>query len=71
MSAPDGKPTAAKLAEQRVIYDAMHEALAAAHNAGVTLVAAAGNQATDLDTQTRLDTISPDFPAGTEYARSS
>jgi lantibiotic leader peptide-processing serine protease len=62
VSAPAGKPTAAELAEQRMIYDAMHEALAIAHAGGVTLIAAAGNGATDLDTATRFDDTSPDFP---------
>ncbi|MCU1484553.1 MAG: Subtilisin-like protease [Actinomycetia bacterium] len=62
VDAPAGKPTAEELAEQRTIYDAMHEALAVAHDAGVTMVAAAGNGATDLDTPTRFDDSSPDFP---------
>jgi lantibiotic leader peptide-processing serine protease len=69
VSAPEGKPTADELAEQRLIYDAMHEALAVAHEAGVTLVAAAGNDHSDLDTPTRVDTISPDFPEGAAYPR--
>ncbi|MFN2536843.1 MAG: S8 family serine peptidase [Mycobacteriales bacterium] len=62
VEAPDGKPTAEELAEQKMIYDAMHEALATAHAGGVTLVAAAGNGHTDLDTPTRFDDTSPDFP---------
>jgi subtilisin family serine protease len=62
VNAPAGKPTAEELAEQRVIYDAMHEALAVAHEAGVTMIAAAGNGHTDLDTPTRFDDTSPDFP---------
>jgi subtilisin family serine protease len=62
VDAPDGKPTAEELAEQKMIYDAMHEALAVAHEAGVTMVAAAGNGHTDLDTPTRFDATSPDFP---------
>jgi subtilisin family serine protease len=62
VNAPAGKPTAGELAEQRMIYDAMHEALAVAHAAGVTLIAAAGNGHTDLDTPTRFDDTSPDFP---------
>ena len=60
---PDGKPTADELAEQKMIYDAMHEALAYANAGGVTMVAAAGNGATDLDTPTRFDDTSPDYPA--------
>jgi subtilisin family serine protease len=62
VDAPEGKPTADELAEQLVIYEAMHEALAVAHGAGVTLIAAAGNGATDLDAPTRFDDTSPDFP---------
>jgi lantibiotic leader peptide-processing serine protease len=62
VSAPAGKPTADELAEQKMIYDAMHEALAVAHDAGVTMVAAAGNSHANLDTPTRFDNISPDFP---------
>lgn len=69
VEAPDGKPTAEEIAEQRTIYDAMHEALAIAHASGVTMVAAAGNSASDLDTPTRFDAISPDFPEGAAYAR--
>jgi len=63
VDAPEGKPTAEELAEQSTIYDAMHEALAVAHDAGVTMVAAAGNEARDLDAPTRFDDTSPDFPA--------
>jgi subtilisin family serine protease len=62
VSAPAGKPTADELAEQKMIYDAMHEALAVAHAGGVTMVAAAGNGASDLDTATRFDDSSPDYP---------
>jgi subtilisin family serine protease len=62
VEAPAGKPTAEELAEQRMIYDAMHQALGVANAAGVTMVAAAGNSASDLDTPTRFDEISPDFP---------
>ena len=32
VGAPEGKPTAEELAEQQMIYDAMHEALAVAHD---------------------------------------
>jgi subtilisin family serine protease len=69
VSAPAGKPTADELAEQALIYGAMHEALLYAHDADVTLVAAAGNSHADLDTPTRVDTISPDFPEGAAYTR--
>lgn len=69
LSAPAGKPTAEELAEQQLIYEAMHEALAYADDGGVTLVAAAGNSHSDLDTPVRTDEISPDFPAGAAYLR--
>ena len=62
VEAPAGKPTADELDEQRMIYDAMHEALAFADAGDVTMVAAAGNQHTDLDAPTRFDDTSPDFP---------
>ena len=69
VSAPAGKPTAAELAEQRMIYDAMHEALNYAHSGGVTMVASAGNGHTDLAASLRSDASSPDYPGGTEYQR--
>jgi subtilisin family serine protease len=69
VDAPDGKPTAEELAEQQLIHDAMHEALAIAHAANVTMVAAAGNGASDLDSATRFDDTSPDFPPGIAYPR--
>ena len=69
VTAPEGKPTADELAEQRVIFDAMTEALNVANAAGVTMVAAAGNGHTDLDAPTRFDSTSPDYPPSTEYAR--
>jgi subtilisin family serine protease len=75
LSAPPGKPTRDELAEQKLIYDAMHEALAVASGAGVTLIAAAGNGAFDLDAPTRPDATSPDFvegapdPEGAAYER--
>ena len=62
VDAPEGQPTADDLAEQKMIYDAMHEALAAAHDAGVTLVAAAGNSHFNLDASERFDDTSPDYP---------
>ena len=69
VSAPEGKPTAEELAEQATIYAAMHEALAIAYEANVTLVAAAGNDAFDLDAPLRPDEISPDYPEGAAYQR--
>ena len=64
ISAPAGKPTNAEVQEQRLIYDAMHEVLDYATAGGVTLVAAAGNSAFDLDAPQRPDATSPDFVEG-------
>jgi subtilisin family serine protease len=49
-------------AEQRTIIRASERALAYAHRHGVTLVAAAGNGATDY-TKTITDASSPDYPS--------
>jgi hypothetical protein len=54
--------------EQRTIIEATQRALDYAHLHGVTLIAAAGNDHTNL-AQVRTDTISPDFPPGTERTR--
>src|SRR5829696_7043043 len=54
--------------EQRTIIEATTRALQYARKNGVTLIAAAGNEHTDLDNPT-VDTISPDFPPGTAYTR--
>ena len=55
-------------AEQRTIVAAMSLALTYAHDHGVALVGALGNQHTDLGNPLP-DTISPDFPPGNEYTR--
>ncbi|CAN5155235.1 S8 family serine peptidase [soil metagenome] len=49
--------------EQRIIIAATQRALDYAHDNGVTLVAALGNEDTDLG-EPRVDAISPDFPPG-------
>jgi lantibiotic leader peptide-processing serine protease len=54
--------------EQATIIEATQRALSYAHAKGVTLVAAEGNEDTDLG-KPRSDTISPDFPPGTERRR--
>jgi len=54
--------------EQRTIVEATTRALNYARSKGVTLIAAAGNEHTDMDHPT-VDTISPDFPPGAEYTR--
>ncbi len=54
--------------EQRTIIAATQRALDYAHARGVTLVAALGNEHTDLGHPT-VDATSPDFPPGTEKTR--
>jgi lantibiotic leader peptide-processing serine protease len=58
----------AEQAEQRTIIEATQRALDYAHLHGVTLIAAAGNEHTNL-AQVTSDEISPDFPPGTERSR--
>jgi len=53
-------------AEQRLILRAMTRALNYAHRHGVTMVAALGNEHTDLGNPLP-DATSPDYPAGTEH----
>jgi subtilisin family serine protease len=54
--------------EQQTIIDATQRALDYAHQHGVTLIAAAGNEHTNL-AQVTSDDISPDFPPGSEHHR--
>jgi subtilisin family serine protease len=54
--------------EQQTIIKAAGRALDYAHKHGVTLIAAAGNEAVDYS-KTVTDTTSPDFPLGTEKER--
>ena len=54
--------------EQRTIIAAMRRALNYAHNRGVTLVGALGNNHEDLG-KPRTDTSSPNFPADAAYPR--
>lgn len=49
--------------EQRIIIAATQRALDYAHDNGVTLIAALGNEDTDVG-QPRVDATSPDFPPG-------
>lgn len=55
-------------AEQDVIIEAMTRALNYAHDHGVTLVGALGNDADNL-ANPRMDTSSPDYPGGGEHPR--
>jgi subtilisin family serine protease len=55
--------------EQSTIITATQRALEYAHQHGVVLVAASGNEHTDLGAPTKVDVISPDFPPGSEYER--
>lgn len=55
-------------AQQRTIIEATQRAVRYARSHGVTLVAAAGNQSTDLGHPT-IDPISPDYPPGSERVR--
>ncbi len=54
--------------EQATVIDLSNEALNFAYAHGVTLVAAEGNEHTDLGNPT-FDNISPDYPPGTEKVR--
>ncbi len=64
--APEDTPEQA--AEQDVIIEAMTRALRYAHNKGVTLVAALGNNQEDIS-KPRVDSSSPDYPGGGEHPR--
>ena len=56
--------------EQATIIDASNLALNYAYNHGVTLIAAEGNEHTDLGNPT-YDAISPDYPPGTAKIRNN
>jgi subtilisin family serine protease len=55
-------------AQQRAIIEGTQRAVDFAHNHGVTMVAAAGNESTDLGKPV-LDETSPDFPTGAARSR--
>jgi subtilisin family serine protease len=67
---PDGAPedSPASAQEQATIIEATQRALHYAHDHGVTLVGAAGNEHTDLGHPTS-DGTSPDFPPDAAYDR--
>jgi lantibiotic leader peptide-processing serine protease len=54
--------------EQRTIVASMNRALDYAHDHGVTLISAMGNEHTDLG-KPGVDATSPDYPPGTSYER--
>jgi subtilisin family serine protease len=56
--------------EQRTIIDTSNDALDYAYSHGVTLIAAEGNEHTDLGSPT-YDAISPDYPPGSEKERNN
>jgi lantibiotic leader peptide-processing serine protease len=60
--------TPAQRAEQRTVIDTSNAALDYAYSHGVTLIASAGNEHTDMDNPT-YDAISPDYPPGSEKVR--
>jgi subtilisin family serine protease len=64
-----GPVTPEQIAEQAFIRQTVLAGAAYAHDHGVTLVGAAGNSHTDMAAPQRHDTISPDFPGGTEVDR--
>ena len=60
--------SAEEQAQQRLTIEATNRALRYARGKGVTLIAAAGNSATDLDNPT-VDDSSPDYPEGAAKTR--
>ena len=64
-----GTVTDSELAEQRLISKLLLGAVEYAHSRGVTLIAAAGNEHTDLAAPTRIDETSPDYPPDTARPR--
>lgn len=64
-----GEVTDQELAEQALVRQVMLDALRYAHDRGVTLVAAAGNEHMDMSAPQREDTMSPVFPPGSGRTR--
>jgi subtilisin family serine protease len=58
----EGTVTDDELAEQQLVRELLLGAVDYAHQRGVTLVSAAGNEHTDLAAPTRADGTSPDYP---------
>jgi lantibiotic leader peptide-processing serine protease len=64
-----GTVTDAQLIEQRLVSELVLGAVTYASDRGVTLIAAAGNEHSDLAAPTRSDEISPDYPADAAQPR--
>ncbi|WP_245159616.1 S8 family serine peptidase [Blastococcus sp. CT_GayMR19] len=60
----DGTVTDEELTQQRLVHDLVLGAVSYAHDRGVTLVGAAGNEHQDLAAATRVDGTSPNYPVG-------
>lgn len=65
----EGAPTQAEIEDQAFIRSTVLAALDYATERGVTLVAAEGNEHTNLALPTRTDATSPDYPPGTAAPR--
>jgi subtilisin family serine protease len=65
----EGTVTDEELTEQRLVRELLFAATGYAHDRGVTLVSAAGNENTDLAAPTRVDETSPDYPPDTAHPR--
>jgi subtilisin family serine protease len=65
----DGTPTEEELEQQRLTRRLLTEALEYAHDRGVTMVAAVGNEHADLSAPQRYDGFSPGFPPGSRKGR--
>ncbi|MBM7808481.1 subtilisin family serine protease [Geodermatophilus bullaregiensis] len=65
----EGTVTDEELAQQRLVRDLVLDAVAYAHQRGVTLVGSAGNGHQDLAAPTRVDETSPDHPPDTARPR--
>jgi len=64
-----GAVTPEELEQQRLTRRLLTEALEYAHQQGVTLVAAVGNEHADLAAEERVDPFSPGFPPGRRQGR--
>jgi subtilisin family serine protease len=65
----EGTVTDEELTQQQLVHDQVLAAVAYAHDRGVTLIGAAGNEHQDLAAPTRVDATSPNYPVGTAHPR--